>query len=477
MKRSDRSQITKRKNAPPQLMLNGISSFGCAEEADKRARRRMPRITDTNPDLCPQIMVLQLEGSKMHTLDTSDQGQRSGSWNALLSALGPSSGIGTPPSRFTRADDDTDVSEPTPSTHQSPLSSASSEISLSPEPSSGHHSDPATYVRTPHHSTFKSSLGLVDLRGHTALPSYLRSHHDNRESVVGPATPLDLGAGQKSLPGPVNGQLPPLWALQRQSIGVDEAAAYRRDALVSLPTNIPKSRDEPVTRPHPAAKSAPSPSLSPTTSQSSVLPSNSDSEMSTPASGRRSFFETVLGPSTAREQGDDDGAMLVDSEPLPSPRPRSAPARTVSSSAKARGSLSFRTGPFVTRTYKVVPATARPPRRERVSDPTVKPFACRHCTRRYQTEAQRDAHLEKHKYPCNICDAVLTDLSTLKAHKDRHAGLRSYTCDCAWQGSDEPCGKAFVTFGDLYQHMRQTHGVVPKSQGETTIVKKSAAKL
>ncbi|EJD51761.1 hypothetical protein AURDEDRAFT_158604 [Auricularia subglabra TFB-10046 SS5] len=473
-------------NRRPQVMLNGTSSFGDAEDADNSAWRRLVRMTDANPDISRKVMGLQVEGSKIHDLDTSEQGQLSASWNALMSARGPSSGIGTLPCSFPVADDDKDVSEAKrvrretcghgvsdvhpyyQFTRQCPGRSANGDISLWPERSSRHHSDRAASVGKPHDPTFKGRFGLVDLRGDTPLPTF-----DNDKSVVGPAAPLELGVGVGSLPGHVNGHAGPVRALHDECIGVDGDSAYRRETVVSLPN----SRDERVAYPHPTVKRAAWASWSGTTSQSSVVPSHYDYEMSRPRSGRRSFFETVLGPTGARELGDNGGVMRVDSEPPPSLWTRSAAGGTERSIAKARGLLSFRTGPSVARTYKIVPATCRPSRREHVSDPVAKPFACTHCTRRYGTEAECDAHLAKHKYPCCICDAVLTDLSTLKAHKTRHAGVRCYSCDCSLPGRVEACGRAFVTFGDLYQHMRQTHGVVPKSQGETTLVHKSAGQL
>ncbi|KZV93872.1 hypothetical protein EXIGLDRAFT_748914 [Exidia glandulosa HHB12029] len=110
-------------------------------------------------------------------------------------------------------------------------------------------------------------------------------------------------------------------------------------------------------------------------------------------------------------------------------------------------------------------AVAGPPPRHNVKEIIVgrrinKPFTCRFCTRRYAEETQRAEHETKHKHPCDECDAVLTSNEVLRTHKERHRGVRAHACPI--------CGKGFMTSGDLYQHMRQTHGCVPDKLASPT---------
>ncbi|KAH7100453.1 hypothetical protein BKA62DRAFT_658438 [Auriculariales sp. MPI-PUGE-AT-0066] len=89
-----------------------------------------------------------------------------------------------------------------------------------------------------------------------------------------------------------------------------------------------------------------------------------------------------------------------------------------------------------------------------------KPFACSHCTRRFDSAVRRDEHQDNHQFPCQVagCLSVLTSSDALRTHMQRHDDERTFTC------SIEGCGRSFKTYNDQYQHMRQSHGQVPENR-------------
>ncbi|XP_044261207.1 zinc finger protein 600-like [Tribolium madens] len=90
----------------------------------------------------------------------------------------------------------------------------------------------------------------------------------------------------------------------------------------------------------------------------------------------------------------------------------------------------------------------------------VNPIKCKHCDKTYKLHISYklhlrrdhglgDAKLPEKKYTCGVCSKKFDTKTRLKAHVDRHAGIKRFQC--------EDCGNKYADKGGLRVHMRDKH--------------------
>ena len=81
-----------------------------------------------------------------------------------------------------------------------------------------------------------------------------------------------------------------------------------------------------------------------------------------------------------------------------------------------------------------------------------KPYSCGHCSKTFHGKYYRNSHekicMGDQKTKCDICDQVLSDLSSLKRHKDAKHNKMVFTCYC---------GKVFAYQSSLNKHKKNKH--------------------
>ncbi|XP_053391194.1 zinc finger protein 676-like isoform X2 [Mercenaria mercenaria] len=85
-----------------------------------------------------------------------------------------------------------------------------------------------------------------------------------------------------------------------------------------------------------------------------------------------------------------------------------------------------------------------------------RPYNCSNCRNRFETQAELSLHMSsrckegsRDDFKCDLCDHVAPNMSSLRVHKNMHAGLKPHEC--------AKCEKSFATKSSLERHDAVRH--------------------